>query len=141
MAQDQELPEIKLDADNLYREEIYTDRRAGTLRKLVPVTAEGAEDTSRETIFEGSASLMTPGGALPLNFELDAASVSDALDKFPDTARQALEETLDELQRMRRESSSSIITPGQGGGGGMGGPGGMGGGMGGPGGGIIGGQQ
>lgn len=136
MAQDQELPEIKLDADALYREETYTDRRVGALRKLVPVTADGSDDPSRETIFEGSASLMTPGGALPLNFELDATTVAEALEQFPATARQALEETLEELQRMRRESSSSIITPGQGGQPGPGGPGGMGG-MGG----LIGGQQ
>ncbi len=33
MAQQPELPEIKLDAASLYREEIFTDRRAGTLRR------------------------------------------------------------------------------------------------------------
>ena len=30
MAQEQQLPEIKLDATQLYREEIFTDRKAGT---------------------------------------------------------------------------------------------------------------
>ena len=39
MAQEQQLPEIKFDATQLYREEIFTDRKAGTLRRLVPVLA------------------------------------------------------------------------------------------------------
>ena len=43
MAQEQQqLPEIKLDPTQLYREEIFTDRKAGTLRRLVPVTADGS---------------------------------------------------------------------------------------------------
>ena len=27
-----DLPEIKLDTDNLYREDVFTDRKAGTLQ-------------------------------------------------------------------------------------------------------------
>ena len=47
MAQEQGLPDIKLDANELYREEVFTDRRAGTLRRLVPVTITGADDPAR----------------------------------------------------------------------------------------------
>ena len=114
MAQDS-LPDIKLDPAHLYREETFTDRRAGTLRRLVPVDAQGRDDASRPVIYEGHASLMTPGGALPLQFEIDASSLEDALRKFPDMARQALEHTLDELRRMQREAQSSIVVPGVGG--------------------------
>ena len=124
MSQDQQLPEIKLDADGLYREDSYTDRRAGTLRRLQPVDSSGNDDASRPVIFEGQASLMTPGGALPLQFQIDAANVSEALEKFPAAAEAALVETLEELKRMQREQQSSLVVPGRGGGGG-GMPGGM----------------
>ena len=124
MSQDQQLPEIKLDADGLYREDSYTDRRAGPLRRLQPVDSSGNDDASRPVIFEGQASLMTPGGALPLQFQIDAANVSEALEKFPAAAEAALVETLEELKRMQREQQSSLVVPGRGGGGG-GMPGGM----------------
>lgn len=138
MAQEPQLPEIKLDATQLYREETFTDRRAGTLRRLTPVTADGSDDPTRPVIFEGHASLMTPGGALPLQFAIEADSLEQALEKFPETAQQSLQETLEELRKMQREAQSSLVVPGRGGAGGMGGmggPGGMGGGM--PGGGKI----
>ena len=123
MSNEQQLPEIKLDATQLYREESITDRRVGTLRKLTPVTAEGEDDDSRSVVFEGQASLMTPAGSLPLHFEIDATTMQEALEKFPSVAQQALGETLEEMQRMRREQQGGgIIAPGQGGyGGGQGG--------------------
>lgn len=127
MAADYNLPEIKLDASQLYREESLTDRRAGTLRRLVPITAEGEDDASREVVYEGHASLMTPAGSLPLSFEIEAASLEEALQKYPDAARSALQSTLEELEKLRRDQQSSIMVPGQGGGGmgGMPGAGGM----------------
>jgi len=118
MENQQELPEIKLDSTQLYREEQVTDRRVGSLRKLIPVTADGSDDPSRDVVFEGQASLMTPAGALPLHFEIEASSMEEALEKYPTIAQQALEETLEEMQRMRREQQGGgIIAPGQGGGG------------------------
>jgi len=35
-----------MDAASLYREEIYTDRKIGTLRVLVPVKSDGSPDAS-----------------------------------------------------------------------------------------------
>ena len=115
MAQESQLPDIRLDAANLYREESYTDGRAGTLRRLVPVDANGRDDPKRPVLYEGHASLMTPGGALPLHFPIEAASIEDALKQFPDVARIALEHTLEELRRLQREAQSSIVVPGPGG--------------------------
>lgn len=115
--EEQQLPDIRLDGEQLYREENFSDRRVGSLRRLTPVTSDGADDPSRDVVFEGQASLMTPGGQLPLHFEIEAASMTEALEKFPEVAQQALVETLEEMQRMRREQQGSgIISPGQGGG-------------------------
>src|SRR5699024_7633848 len=65
------MPEIKLDTDNMYREETYTDLKVGSIRRMIPVTAEGDDDSSRSVRYEGQASLMTPAGNLPLSFELE----------------------------------------------------------------------
>jgi hypothetical protein len=114
MAQDS-LPDIRLDPNGLYREETFSDLRSGTLRRLVPVDAQGRDDPGRPVLYEGHASLMTPGGTLPLQFAIEAASMEEALKKFPEVARQALEQTLEELRRLQRESQSSIVVPGAGG--------------------------
>lgn len=123
MSQDPSLPDIRIDPSNLYREETYTDLRAGSLRRMVPVTSEGKDDPARPAIYEGHASLMTQGGALPLQFHIEAESLAEALARFPEVAQQALVQTLEELRRLQREQQSSIVVPGAGGfgGGGKGG--------------------
>jgi hypothetical protein len=109
---DQEQP--KMDVNNLYREETFTDQTVGTIRTLVPVTSTGENDSARETLFLGAAQMMTPAGALPLNFEIEAANLAEACEKFADFAQEAMEKTFKELQEMRREQASSIVVPGQG---------------------------
>jgi hypothetical protein len=111
MAQEQGLPDIKLDANELYREEVFTDRRAGTLRRLTPVTITGADDPSRATLWSGQTQLLTPAGVLPLMFELEAASLADAIEKFPDAVKVALEQAIEEAREMRREAASRIVVP------------------------------
>ncbi len=111
MAQQPELPEIKLDAASLYREEIFTDRRAGTLRRLTPVTADGAVDAARPVLFSGQTQLLTPGGVLPLGFDIDATTLQDALDRFPEAVKLALDEAIEEAREMRREQASRIVVP------------------------------
>ena len=132
MIQD-ELPEIKLDADGLYREESFTDRRSGILRRLTPVKRDGSDDESRPVLYLGQTQLMTQMGALPVSFEMEAASLEEALEKFPEAAKVGIRETIEEIQEMRRDAASSIVVPEAGGGGfgggGMGGPGGGGGGI------------
>lgn len=123
MSNDQ-LPEIKLDIENLFREEMFTDHKVGTLRRMTPVTPEGETDANRDVLYVGQAQMMTPAGALPLNFEIAATSLADALDKFSTEAQACLERTLEELREMQRQQASSIVIPGQGQGGGMGGMGG-----------------
>jgi hypothetical protein len=109
--QDHPLEQMKMDTDNLYREEIYTDRKMGTLHILTPVTPEGEVDGERNTIFMGSTQLMTPYGAMPLNFEIEAESMAQALEKFGETAKQALDRTIEEAKQYQRDQASSIVIP------------------------------
>ena len=120
MAQEPQIPEIKLDLAQLYREEIFTDRKAGTLRRLVPVLADGSTDAARPVLYSGQTQLLTPAGVLPLAFELEATSLEDACNKFPDAVKVAIEQAIEEAREMRREAASRIVVPEAGGG--MGGP-------------------
>jgi hypothetical protein len=104
--------EIAMDSANLYREEVFTDRRVGTVQRLTPVTAAGATDASRPVLYVGQTQVLTPAGALPLSFEVPAASLDEAIAKFGDLAQQALAKTMQRLEELRREQASSIIVPG-----------------------------
>lgn len=115
-------PDPKMDARNLYREETISDLKVGTIRVLTPITPQGERDESRTVQYIGQASLYTPAGAIPLNFELDAESLAAAIDAFEAGAKKAMEETMERLREMRREQASSLYVPGQDGGQG-GGPG------------------
>ena len=106
-------PDISMNANELYLEEVFTDNKVGTLRRMKPVTSEGELDDSRPTLYLGSTQMMTPGGALPLNFEIQAESLTDAVNQFGERANKALEDTMEELQEMRRQQASQIVMPGQ----------------------------
>jgi len=122
--------DIRMQTDDLYREEHFTDRRVGSIQRLTPVTGDGSDDPARTVRYIGQASLMTPAGNLPISFELEADSLGDAAEKFGVEAQKAVEDAVRQLQEMRREQASGIVVPGQGGGGGQMPPG-MGGGGGG----------
>ena len=100
-----------MDPSQVYREETFTDRRVGTIRRLTPVTADGADDASRPVLFVGQAQVMTPMGAVPISFELDGTTLSAAIAKFGDAAELAVQQTVRELQELRREQASSLVIP------------------------------
>jgi hypothetical protein len=117
--------DIKVDSKALYIEEVFTDRRIGTIRRLSPVKGDGERDTARAVLYIGETQVMTPAGALPIGFEIGAGSLEEAADKFGQLAKEAIERTVKELQELRRQAASSIVIP-QGGlppAGGMGGGG------------------
>lgn len=128
---DDRLTEPKMDPDALYLEEVFTDRRVGTIRRLTPVNGQGVAEPARGVSYIGETQVMTSVGALPITFEIEAKSLAEAASKFGPEAKDAIERTVRDLQEMRRQAASSIVVPQ----GGMGGMGGMGGGM--PGGGKI----
>ncbi|HEY6482870.1 MAG TPA: hypothetical protein VIY54_05020 [Steroidobacteraceae bacterium] len=111
MAAANDLPDVKLDPAALYREETFTDRRAGTIRRLIPVTADGSVDAGRPVLFSGQTQLLTPAGVLPLVFEIEANTLTEALEKFPDGVKDALEQAIDEAREMRREAATRIVVP------------------------------
>ena len=133
MAANERPDDIQMDASSLCREEIYTDRRFGTIRVLVPVDPDGNHDAKRATVYAGEAQIMTQVGALPISFEIEAKSLAEAVAGYGAAAKAALDRTMKELADMRRQQQTGLVIPQAGGG--MGGLGGMPGGL--PGGGKI----
>ena len=107
--------EPTFDVDNLYREDLYSDRRVGTIRQMTPVRADGSPDPARQVSYVGQISVMTPMGTLPITFEIEATDIGGAAAGFAVAAKAAMDETMRELQQMRREAASSIIVPESGG--------------------------
>jgi hypothetical protein len=103
--------DIKVDPKALYLEEVFTDRRVGTIRRLTPVTGEGTRDQARPVLYIGETQVLTPAGALPIGFEIGAGSLEEAAEKFGTLAREAIERTVKELQEMRRQAASQIVVP------------------------------
>ena len=108
--------EPTMDPNDLYREEIITDRRMGTIRTLTPIRSDGSPDSSRSVLYTGQIQIMTPAGSLPIGFEIEAASLDEAIGGFADAAKQAVDNTLEQLKELQREAASSIVIPEAGGG-------------------------
>ena len=115
--------EITMNAAGMFREETFTDNAVGTLRRLIPVGPNGEPDRTRAEQYIGSTQVMTNAGPLPLSFQIEARSISEAIAAFGAGAKAAFEQTMAELREMQRQQASSIVIPGAGGGlgGGVGG--------------------
>jgi hypothetical protein len=119
----------QMDAAGLYREEMFTDRKVGAIRRLTPVTPQGETDSARPVLFIGQAEIMTNMGPVPLSFEIEGKTLDQAIVGFSAAASVAIERTVQQIQEMRRQAASQLVVP-QGGmpNLGAGGPGGRGGG-------------
>jgi hypothetical protein len=103
--------ELKVDPESLFLEEIFTDRRVGTIRRLTPVKKDGTPDPAKGVLYVGETQVLTPAGALPIGFEITAGSLGEAAEKFGQLAKEAIERTVRELQELRRQQASSIVVP------------------------------
>ncbi len=111
-ANDPREADIQLNANDLYREESYTDRRVGSIRCLIPVTREGLDDSARKRLFIGQTQLWSQMGPIPINFEIPAENLDQAVDAFTAAAKEGIQQTLREAEEMRRQQESQIVVPG-----------------------------
>ena len=101
----------QMDAASLYREEMFTDRKVGAIRRLIPVRADGSNDPQRQEIFVGQAEIMTNMGPVPLSFEIEAATLDQAVAGFSGAAAVAIERTVQQIQELRRQAASQLVVP------------------------------
>ena len=110
---------FQVDINNLYREEAITDLKVASIRKLVPVKADGSDDPSRTPLFFGNTQLMTPEGPLPIQAQLMANNLDEAFAEFPNAMQAALSEMIEKIEKMQQEQrvqqqdDSRIIIPGR----------------------------
>ena len=106
------LEEIQVDSENLYLEEVFTDLKVATLRRLTPVKADGSPDETRPVLFHAQTQLMSQMGPLPVNCAIEATSLEEAMQKFPEAIAEAIERMIEEAKEMQRQEASRIIVPG-----------------------------
>ncbi|HPK19574.1 MAG TPA: hypothetical protein PK814_11920, partial [Syntrophales bacterium] len=102
---------VKVNLQNLYREEMYTDMRTAALRQLTPVKPNGEIDKTRKFLFVGQTNIMSPQGPLPVQFPIDAKNLQEAAEKFPDVMEQFLAKLAEEIKDAQRQEQSRIIVP------------------------------
>src|SRR4026207_441144 len=95
-----ETMELRMDPNALYREETFTDRRIGVIRVMTPVKTDGAIDLGRQILYVGEAQLLSPVGALPITFDIEATSLGDAAEKFAAGAKVAVERAIREAPEL-----------------------------------------
>lgn len=114
MSDESVVGEIKVDKANLYREETFSDLKVASIRRLTPVLESGEEDASRQTMFIGETTLMSQRGPLPVQAPIDAVTLTEAFDMFPDAINVAVEQMIEQAREMQRQEASRIVVPGQG---------------------------
>lgn len=106
--------DLKLDGNNLYREESFTDMKTGAVRRLTPVASDGSDDEGRDPIFIAQTQLMSPEGALPVSAMLEAKTLAEAIRVFPEAVEKEVARIVEIAQKAKQDESSRIIVPGQG---------------------------
>lgn len=117
MSNDGQDIDFSVDKNNLYREESITDLKVASIRKLVPINADGSEDDTRKSIFYGHTQLMSPQGPIPIQSSLEADNLDAAMEEFPSAMKVAMEKVLENFRKMQQQeqekNDSRIITPGR----------------------------
>ena len=88
----------QMDVASLYREEVVTDRKVGTIHVLTPILDSGERDTNRPLLFLGDTQIMTQMGPLPISFEIKAETLAEAVAGYGEAAKQGVRDTIEKLQ-------------------------------------------
>jgi len=105
--------EIRVDVANLYKEEVVTDLKVASIRQLTPIKPDGSPDASRELLFVGQTQLMSQAGPLPVQCDIVAKTLEEAVEKFPEAIQLAVEKMIEEAREMQRQEMSRIVVPGK----------------------------
>jgi len=115
----QEQIDFKVDSTSLYREDAITDLKVASIRRMVPVTANGQDDPSRSPVFFGHTQILTPQGPLPLQAKLMANNLAEAIQVFPEAMEREMAQMVEQIRKMQEQEQkkqrddSRIIVPGR----------------------------
>ena len=113
---DQGLKKINavIDLNTLYREETYTDLKVGRIRMLTPVRVDSTVDKNRPAVFVGETQLGVNGQVIPIQCEIDARGLAEAVEKYPAAIEHAFDQIVKEAEaakKIQKENDSRIIIP------------------------------
>ena len=102
-----EKPKINLnvDRDNLYREDSVTDVKVAAIRRLTPIKADGSDDDNRDPMFMGQTQLMSPSGPILLQSLLEARTLEEAMDKFPDAMQKEVDKAMAQAEKNHKKKA------------------------------------
>lgn len=103
-------PEFKVEKENLYQEEYFTDMKLATIRRLTPVNQDGTVDQTRSIVFVGQANLMSEAGPIPISTMISAQDLPEAIQNYPQAMNQAMEKIQEEIRKYQQENQSSIAS-------------------------------
>jgi len=103
--------QLKVDRQNLYREETFSDLQMATIKRLIPITPDGNMDQTRPIMFIGHTQLMTQAGVLPVQCSIEASTLEEAMDNFPQAINKAVEKLVEEAKELQRQQASRIVVP------------------------------
>ncbi len=101
--------DFSIDRSNLFLEETFTDLKSGTVKRFTPILPDGSVDKGRKPLFLGQTSIYTPHGPLPIQNVIPAKELAQALKRFPEAMHQAMEQLMEEADKMRQEKTSPLI--------------------------------
>ena len=79
----------------------------GMVKRMTPVKSDGSVDKTRKAVFVAHTSLMTPGGPLPLQAVIQAKDLQQAIKKFPDAMKAAMDRLAEEAQKYQEQEKGS----------------------------------
>lgn len=105
-------PKLRINQNDLYKEEVFTDMKVAAIRQLTPVKANGEIDKGRKFLFFGQTQVYTQHGPIPIQFPIeDVKNLQQAIDKFPDEMERFMENMVKQAEEMKRQEQSRIIVP------------------------------
>ena len=100
-----------MDAAGLYREEMFTDRKVGAIRRLTPVTGDGAPDTTRPVVVHRPGGDHDQHGARAAELRDRGQDAGQAVAGFRRCSNVAIERTVQQIQELRRSRLRSWSCP------------------------------
>ena len=96
---------LNVDRENLYREDSVTDVKVAAIRRLKPIKADGSYDDNRDPMFMGQTQLMSPSGPILLQSLLEARTLEEAMDKFPDAMQKEVDKAMAQAEKNHKKKA------------------------------------
>jgi hypothetical protein len=108
----QGLDQVQFDGDNLYIEEVITDLKVGSIRRLTPIDRDGHRDLGRPAMFYAQAQIMSQMGPLPVSAQIEAKTLDEAIRNYPEAVQAGIEALMEEARELQRQEMNRIVMPG-----------------------------